>query len=76
MKIKNIANNVITSYWTSKTYTIQYGDSWLNDYLVYTEWLDVEGKVIDCTLVDQKGETITDEALIDSVHEYVDNLEE
>jgi hypothetical protein len=70
MKIKNIANN------TSKTYTIQYGDSWLNDYLVYTEWLDDRGKVIDCTLVDQKGETITDEALIDSVHEYVDNLEE
>ena len=70
MKIKNIDNN------TSKTYTIQYGDSWLNDYLVYTEWLDDRGKVIDCTLVDQKGETITDEALIDSVHEYVDNLEE
>ncbi len=70
MKIKNIANN------TSKTYTIQYGDSWLNDYLVYTEWLDDRGKVIDCTLVDQKGETITDEALINSVYEYVDSLEE
>jgi hypothetical protein len=70
MKIKNIANN------TSKTYTIQYGDSWLNDYLVYTEWLDVKGKVIDYILVDQKGETITDEALINSVHEYVDSLEE
>jgi hypothetical protein len=70
MKIKNIANN------TSKTYTIQYGDSWLNDYLVYTEWLDDRGKVIDYTLVDQNGKTITDEAIIDSVHEYVDNLEE
>ena len=70
MKIKNIANN------TSKTYTIQYGDSWLNDYLVYTEWLNDRGKVIDYTLVDQNGKTITDEAIIDSVHEYVDNLEE
>ena len=70
MKIKNIDNN------TSRTYTIQYGDSWLDDYLIYTEWLDDRGKVIDCTLVNQKGETITDEALIDSVHEYVDNLEE
>ena len=70
MKIKNIDNN------TSRTYTIQYGDSWLDNYLIYTEWLDDRGKVIDCTLVNQKGETITDEALIDSVHEYVDNLEE
>jgi len=70
MKIKNIANN------TSKTYTIQYGDSWLNDYLVYTEWLNDKGKVIDYTLVDQNGKKITDEAIIDSVHEYVDNLEE
>ena len=70
MKIKNIANN------TSKTYTIQYGDSWLDDYLVYTEWLDDEGKVIDYTLVDQNGKTITDEAIIDFVQEYVDNLEE
>ena len=58
------------------TYTIQYGDSWLDDYLVYTEWLDDEGKVIDYTLVDQDGKTITDEAIIDSVQEYVDNLEE
>ena len=70
MKIKNIANN------TSKTYTIQYGDSWLNDYLVYTEWLNDKGKVIDYTLVDQNGKTITDEAIIDFVQEYVDNLEE
>jgi len=73
MKIKNITYN------TTKTYTIQYGDkkpSWLNDHLIYTEWLDDRGKVIDSTLVNQYGETITDEATIDSVHEYVDSLEE
>lgn len=58
------------------TYTIQYGDRWLDDYLIYTEWLDNNGEVIDYTIVNQDGETITDEALIESVQEYVNNLED
>ena len=70
MKIQNTTCN------NSTTYTIQYGDSWLNDYLVYTEWTDDRGKVIDYTLVDQDGKNITDTAIIESVQEYVDNLEE
>ena len=70
MKIKNITND------TSKTYTIQYGDSWFNDYLVYTEWLDDRGKVIDWLLVDQDNNIVKDINIIESVYEYVDNLEQ
>ena len=57
MNIQNITHN------TSTTYTIQYGDSWLNDYLVYTEYVDDRGKVIDYTLVDQDGKNITDSVI-------------
>ena len=70
MQIENITHSNTT------TYTIQYGDSWLNNYLTYTEWVDDRGMVIDWTLTDQDGNTITDEAVIESVHEYVDNLAE
>ena len=59
---------------TSKSFTIQYGDSWMNDYLVYTEWYKGNGKVIDYKLVDQDGNIITDEGLIEAVQEQVDNM--
>ena len=54
--------NYLTAVMTKKenTYTIQYGDRWLDDYLIYTEWLDNNGEVIEYTIVNQDGETITD----------------
>lgn len=61
---------------TSKSFTIQYGNSWMNDYLVYTEWYKENGKVIDYKLVDQDGNIITDEGLIEAVQEQVDNMVE
>jgi hypothetical protein len=59
---------------TSKSFTIQYGNDWFNDYLVYTEWYKENGKVIDYKLVDQDGNIITDEELIEAVQEQVDNM--
>ena len=46
----------------------------MDDYLVYTEWYKENGKVIDYKLVDQDGNIITDEGLIEAVQEQVDNM--
>ena len=59
---------------TSKTFTFQYGEDWFNDYLVYTEWYKENGKVIDFKLVDQNGNTINNQSLIEAIQEQVDNM--
>ena len=42
--------------------------------LIYKEWIDDSGKVIDFTLRNKDGEDIGDPELFDQVMEFVDGL--
>jgi len=42
--------------------------------LIYKEWLNDSGKLIDCELRSKSGYSIDDAALFDEVCEFVDNV--
>jgi hypothetical protein len=66
----NLLNNEVRSV-QERTYILQ--DN--HGKLVYKEWLDETGEVIDSVLRDKDGYAIEDWELFDQVQKFIDNLD-
>lgn len=65
----NLLNNEVRSV-QERTYILQ--DN--HGKLIYKEWLDETGEVIDSVLRDKDGYAIEDWELFDQVQTFIDNL--
>ena len=67
----NLLNHDVMRSVEEHTYTLQ------DDHgkLVYKEWIDDQGKVIDSVLRDKDGYEIEDFELFDQVQKFIDNLD-
>ena len=63
----------ITSHTSATITTETYFITTEQGPVVYTEYLNDKGKVIDCTLRDDDGNNIDDAALLEQVQQFVDN---
>jgi hypothetical protein len=62
---------LITEQFTVNTITLQHETEGV---LVYKEWLNDSGKIMDCEVTSKDGYQIDDDLLLNEVYEFVDNL--
>lgn len=64
-----VVNKIETTI-TEVIYTLKVDDA----VYVYTEWLNVDRKIIDSTIHTEIGSEVEDQALINRIWQYIDTL--
>jgi hypothetical protein len=62
---------LITEQFTVNTITLQHETEGV---LVYKEWLNDSGKIMDCEVTSKDGYQIDDDLLLNEVYKFVDSL--